>query len=502
MNKIEKLFTALCVFFYLMTFVYAQDFSLHSGKFYELKEGEEKIEFEFYNGSYNICENEKKTIPLLIVNKDKENDNRYSLDLIGASWINLNVKEFSMPKKQSGVVFLDLNPTENTNGRYNIRISGLSSIGNVKKDLSIDVNVEKCYAISLELEKEEDNVCGGVKKQYSGEITNGGKQKSEIELTINGPNWISVDKYEFSINPNDKEKFELSSDAPPNAKGHFNVIVNAVIKNLPSIKSEKELSIEVVPKYDCYKAEIIADTLIKNYYSNDYVPIKIRNDGIKQAEYKVSLEAPNWISSEPKELTINPEQFGNLNLNINPSSETADGTYPIKLHVKSEDIFYSKNINIVLSKDRFREVKSSLIFYRYYIYIVLFGIVILFLSRKKIKIAYKNYKIKRARLKTLEAARKARLAKMKQRKKEVEEIKKEQFKFEFKKIKREWIYFFIGLIAIILFLLFSIYEFDFPVSKEFVKNYYLYFIAGIVISFFIILVIEFYKIWGRRELQR
>ena len=51
---------------------------------------------------------------------------------------------------------------------------------------------------------------------------------------------------------------------PANAKGVFDVVVSAAIKNLPSIKSEKKLSIEVVPEYDCYKADIIAYAKIIN----------------------------------------------------------------------------------------------------------------------------------------------------------------------------------------------------------------------------------------------
>ena len=75
--------------------------------------------------------------------------------------------------------------------------------------------------------------------------------------------------------------------------------------------------------------------------------------------------------------------------------------------------------------------------------------------------------------------------------KEVKEIRKTEFKV--KRIKLDWIYLLIGVTAITSFLFFLIYQFDFPNSKEFIKNYYAYFIAGISISLFIIFLIEFYK---------
>ena len=54
MNKIKQNLIFLIVFLYLLNLVYAQNLSLHSGKFYDLKQGEEKIKFEFYNKTYDI----------------------------------------------------------------------------------------------------------------------------------------------------------------------------------------------------------------------------------------------------------------------------------------------------------------------------------------------------------------------------------------------------------------------------------------------------------------
>ena len=116
----------------------------------------------------------------------------------------------------------------------------------------------------LKLEKETDKVCGGINKKYKGELINNGDQKSDVELTANGPNWVSIDKNNFSVAANGKQEFELNAGIPANAKGFFDVVVNAAIGNLPPIKSEKKLSIHVVPKYDCYKPDILTDEKITN----------------------------------------------------------------------------------------------------------------------------------------------------------------------------------------------------------------------------------------------
>ena len=423
MNKLKgvlkKALGFFIVFLFLVNYVYAQiaaresafDYSLFSGEFYSLKEGEEKIDFKFYNGTYRICSNGGKTIPILVVNQG-DAVNKYSLEALGAGWLKLNVNEFSLPKKQNGVVFLELEPGQDAGGKYSIKINAMSSVGNLKKDLSLDIHVENCYSVDLELEKENDKVCGGTKQQYKGEIINRGKERNGVELTIKGPNWISANKNEFSIDANEKQNFELNADVPANAKGSFDVLVSAAVENFPSIKPEKKLSIEAVPKYDCYKGDIIADETIKNYYSGEYAPIKIRNSGIKQASYGINLNAPDWILIEPKNLTVNPGQIGNINININPSADIPEGIYAIKISAGFEDAVYSKSVNIALKKSKLKSLKFYFAFYQFYIYTALFILIILLIFRRKIadkvRASYRNHRIRKARLRALKKARAAR----------------------------------------------------------------------------------------------
>lgn len=488
LKKIQVIF----VFLFFISLVYAQDYSLYSGNFYELKENEGKIEFEFFSGTYSICENERKSVPILIVNNADKGD-KYSLSAFGAGWAAINVKEFSLPKGQSSVVFLELAPSANTKGKYSIGVNAFSS-NNMRKDLILNVDVRRCHSLRLELQ-EEDKACGGIVKYYEGEIRNDGEQRIDVDLGLNAPNWASLDHSSFSIAPNGTEKFELTADIPAGAKGIFNVFLNASARNFPSLKSEKKLSIEAVPKYDCYKADIIADSKIENSYSNAYLPVRIRNSGIKQAQYEISLEAPSWISIEPKKLTVNPGQIGNVNLNISPGNEIAEGDYRVKIYAKLGDMAYSKNIEVELSRSRFlKGMKPFFVFYQYYIYAILAVLVILLIFRKrisdKIRISYKTYKTKQARLKSLEAARKARELKRQLRHLEkaeagIKEIKRHSYEKLF--------LYFIGLAIVASVLAFSAYNFDFPVSKEFIKGYYPYLIAGFLISVFIIFLVEFYK---------
>lgn len=480
-------FIALLIF---ASSAYAQDYSIYSGKPHDFKQ-EEKIDFEFYNGTYNICENEKKNIPVLVVNRGAQS--RYSMNAFGTNWIRLNVQEFSLPQGQNGIVLLELSPSKDSEGHYIITASAAS--GGSRKDLGLDVSVEKCYSLELKLEAEDEKTCGGAKKQYRGQIINDGRQAIDAELKASGPNWISLDSNEFSVDPKSMREFRLSADIPPNAKGIFNVAVSATAKNAPWVNAEEKMPIEAVPKYDCYKADILAMTKIPNHYSHEYVPVKIVNSGIKQAEYGISLEAPEWISAEPAKIALNPGELGNVNLNINPGANVNEGTYAIKLHARQNDNTYSKGMEIALSRGRLlKGLKSFFDFYRYYIYAALLATAVLLVFSRKIsssiKTSYRNYKIKRSRLNALKEARKAR--ELKRKLKELQPTDKAEPKTnDIKKYSR--IRIFLMLLTALSGLLFSVYQFDFPVSKEFAKGNYAYLIAGILISAFIIFLIEFYR---------
>ena len=419
MSKTKNILILFIVLLISINFAYAQDYSIYSGKFHDLKEDEGRIEFEYYNATYNICEGEEKNIPILLQNKDVNNGNTYSLEVFGAGWANINVKEFSLPKKQSGTIFLILSPGQNTNGKYNVKISALSSIGKIEKDLGLNINVEKCYSLKLELEREQEKLCGGTKKQYAAEITNDGQQKSDVELKVSGPDWTNIDENTFSVAENDKKKFEVNVNVPYNAKGFFEVVIDAMIKEPISLSSKKILKFDIVPKYECYKADIVTDAEIRSYYGKSYIPIKIRNNGIKQSNYTIGLEAQNWVSAEPKNLIVNPGQFGNWSLILNPDAEIPEGKYSIKINAHFEDMAYSRNIDIVLKKENqfLKKLKSFSIFYQYYLYVTLLIAIVLFIFRRqisnKISTSYKNHKIRKIRLKALEAARNTRLAKIK-----------------------------------------------------------------------------------------
>lgn len=508
MHKTTRGFFVFGVFLLLSSIVYGQDYSIYSGKFYDLKQGEEKIEFEHYNGTYNICEDENKAVPILIENNGAKTGNIYDFDAAGAVWASLSAKEFSLAENKRGVAFLELNPGKNSSGKYSVRINALSSIGHINRNLVLDVNVEKCHSVRLELEKEEDRVCGGIKQRYTGRIINDGREKIDAALNIAGPNWISAYNGTFSVAPHEDKKFELNADVPANAKGVFNAAVSAAITSFPPVKSEKMLRLDVVQKYDCYRPDLASSARIASDYSRTYAPIKIKNSGIKQASYEIGLNAPSWISIEPKKITVNPQQFGNLNLDINPNPGIEEGTYAVRVDFKFNDILYSKNIDVALSKKQSSSgLKSFLAFYQHYIYLALLITAILFAFRlkapAKIKAKYKNYRIRQLRLRALEAARKSREEKAKKAKKEVQEGEIHEAKGnrgffsepepKESNAKHGKVYFLIGLTALALFLFFSIYKFDIPISKEFASRYYAYFIAGILASLFIIFLIEFYR---------
>jgi hypothetical protein len=75
------------------------------GKFIEMKEGQTTAKFSEQNGTYNICEEDKKILPILITNEESYG-NSYILSLTGLDWAKLNISEVALDGNKKGIVLV------------------------------------------------------------------------------------------------------------------------------------------------------------------------------------------------------------------------------------------------------------------------------------------------------------------------------------------------------------------------------------------------------------
>jgi uncharacterized membrane protein/Na+-transporting methylmalonyl-CoA/oxaloacetate decarboxylase gamma subunit len=464
----------------VLKFSQCYDYSLEQGKVVERVE--ESLSFLQHDGSYSLCKDEQKSIPILITNNENFG-NRYKLFLDAPEWAKLNTGSVSLAAKKSGIFLINLDKTD-AEGKFNFKLDAISELGKVQRKKNIEVDVGECYALGVELEKEKDVICGGEDKSYDVILKNAGTLGQNVNIAVDGPDWAGFEntalqskfrdkdnvalnlsdnesessetepkltlsgKKVLQLNPGEEKTARLNVNPPEDISGHFEIIVHATPDNKTEFRSSDTINVNVMEKLACYQADIITKISVTNFYNEDFFFAKVKNDGIKKAAYDVSLEGVSWVSVDPTTLELNPGQTGNLNLNVDPGTDVEPGNYDIKINLESNDGVYSKNVDIILKKESelVKKLKAGVKFYQYYLYLsILLIILIILLIRPIIRIknktqkSYEHYKVKRERLRALKLARKEREEERKkeEEKKKEEELKEQEHKKREEERKRE-----------------------------------------------------------------
>ncbi len=427
-----------------LKFLECYDYSLEQGG---VTDAEDKIEFIAHDGSYELCKNEQKAIPILIANNE-DFANIYKLKMDAPEWASLNADEVRLNAKKSGVVLINYDTTD-VEGEFKFKVDAISRLGEVNRKKSIEVNVRECYALNIKIEKDKDVICGGEENSYEVAVENAGTLGRNIAVDVEGPKWAGIGNASFYLESGQEKALKLEINPENDVSGNFLVEVFSVANNKTELRFSDAISLDVVPSTACYQAEIGAKDSSTNFYSREFIYARIKNNGIRNANYSVSVDGPSWASANPKNLELKPSQSGNVNLEINPGLDVEESAFDVTLSVENNGQIYSKNIKVNVKKESefAKKLKSTFRFYQYYIYLILAILVlaIIFMkqigkARDSIKKRYEKYKARKERLAALRAAREEREEKRKEEqerrkeeKRKEEETKKEEIKGESKK---------------------------------------------------------------------
>lgn len=506
-----------------LKFSQCYDYSLDYGEVVE--EARESISFLPYESPYLLCKNEQKAVPILITNNENFG-NKYKVFLDAPEWAKLNVDSASLVAKKSGIFLINFDTTD-IEGKFNFKLNAISELGKVQRKKNIEVNVEECYALEIELEKEKDTICSGEDKSYEITVKNIGALGQNVKLELDAPEWVSLGNVSFfDLNPEEEKTATLSVNPEDDVSGSFLVTALAIIEN--KTKSIDDMQFDVVPKLACYQADISTKTSVTNLYSEDLFFAKVRNDGIKKTHYKVSLDGVSWVSVSPETLELNSGQTGNLNLIVNPGTGVEPGTYGVKINLDSNGAVYSKNVDLVLRKESefMKKLKENVKFYQYYIYLLIVIVILIIIFRKpiiriknKTQKNYEKYKVKQEKLRALKISRKEKEEERKKeeekkKKKELEEKekarKKETEKKESKKkikilkkisINKLWYYVLLFVVAVI-FIGHNARLFNAKYLHIYIKNifigYLYYILIGVGTIVVLFLLVLFYNYLGKK----
>ena len=146
----------------------------------------------------NICEHSSESVAISVENSGTTS-NVFDLELDGPLWANLERNRLEIPAGGSGSVNLELVPDYGVEGSFQITFGATPERGIVKAVNVFDVNVKKCYDVSVKLEKSEDKICNALENTYNVLVRNQGEFAKEFFVDVEGPSWVSVDETSVSL---------------------------------------------------------------------------------------------------------------------------------------------------------------------------------------------------------------------------------------------------------------------------------------------------------------
>ena len=379
----------------------------------------ESVIYEEHIGEYRICTDEQKAIPILIANNEKFG-NEYSLLLDAPEWASLNTDTAKLDAEKQGVVLIDYN-TDGILGDFVINLNAISSLGKVQRKASLNMSVEKCHDLELRV-GEQDAICSGEITEHPTIIRNKGTIAQEVQLGIAGAEWMDFgNNTQLTLNPGEEQTVTLIMQPEESISGTFEGKIGAIPDNKTQFASYLPIQMEVIEKLSCYEADISARSLIRNTYEEDVFFAKVKNKGIKKADYAITLDGPSWASITPQNLELNPGKSGNLNIRINPQ-DAEPGTYGLKILLESNEASYSKDIKIRLREKTGvgKWIESAAQKYRYYFYVLaaIIALALIFMKqisniRDSMKESCRKRQVRKQRIINLRLAREKRQAEKK-----------------------------------------------------------------------------------------
>lgn len=464
-------------------------YDLFSGEAIEVKSGQDKLSYVEFAGVYELCEREEKFIPVLIVNKERY-DNNYVLTLDGEEWGKLSTKKVSLLGESRGIVLIEAAPPEGSEGEYELLFESITELGEVEESLPLKINVEKCYGLELEIDESENIFCLD-DEVIELTVRNTGSKTEVVNVSTN-QEFARINKT-IIVNGDSEEKVGIALQRDDEVAGAYDLVVSGGVVGT-DIKASDNFEITVEKASICFEPEITLDSEIKNFYSEEYHSFFITNKGLKTSTYEFKVDGPKWVEITPKKVELKPDEERNINLHVNPPEETQTGNYMVNIEIATEGVTYNEELNVLLKEENkfIKSIKDFFRFYQYYFYLGLVFIIILLLLIRPISKWYSKWKKKQAikkekkekerqkleekrrkqeeRERLLEEKRKAReeekqkkaLAKEKEEKKKQEKKREEKIATEKKKaekvtktkkgkgfFKRNWIWMLVILILII-----------------------------------------------------
>ena len=176
-------------------------------------------------------------------------------------------------------------------------------------EINSELRVNSCYDFSLSADRDFINLCEHSQEKTAIEVKNSGIHQDFYNLELKGPEWASLEKSDFILNPEKSEKTNLVLSPDYSINGNFEIELKANSKESSKTKTFK------VQVDKCYDVFLDIKEKEINLCNNARVPVFLKNTGLFEKDFRIET-SEQWASLDEYKLKLKPNEEKNLNLMI------------------------------------------------------------------------------------------------------------------------------------------------------------------------------------------
>lgn len=240
---------------------------------------------------------------------------------------------FWLDSGQSQAVYLYITPSSRVSpGTYTLELTVAK--GNNVKTARHNILVNNCHKTVLEIEPVSQSICACEQNSIFLKLMNQGNYIENYQIDVEGQasNWINVSRT-LTLSPNSTSDLTASILAPCNVAGNYEI--NFVARGKSEYaRTNSKASVSVL---SCYDYSISTEKTFYNICEAEKlaIPVKIKNAGTKDNNYRINLDSPKWVSADMMQIMVAKDSEASFNLIANPPYNIND-SFDVNVEVMNE----------------------------------------------------------------------------------------------------------------------------------------------------------------------
>ncbi|MFH1133512.1 MAG: Ig-like domain-containing protein [Nanoarchaeota archaeon] len=305
--------------------------------------------------SISLCEADTLAIPVRIQNQAGFS-NSFVVEAMGFA-----SQSLQLGTKETG----HLNLTgQLVPGERNLTVTVTSVFGKAVYGQNISVSVERCAAVELSAPQYLTHACVGETAWLPFTVKNAGTRAQNLKVKVS-PAW-AIAPQALQLAPGEQKDIVVGIAPDAEAK---EIPVTVEITNSKALASATAHA-SFVSKQACEYAvvEPAAKTISP---MNQTVTFTISNRGVRDANYTLKLDAPDWISLSSPQVSVPVDGEGSVSLQVSPPN--LSGTYPVALtvFVGGKDTEYHADLALKVRKPSPLIVWATTFLKAYWMYVLI-----------------------------------------------------------------------------------------------------------------------------------